>query len=344
MLMYQSGSKYGPNSCRWRRGAAILVACTFVVAIASPAVAVTINVITVDVAPFGLGGPVTTMGQSLQIVDQGSDFNVTEVTPAVFSGMSAAALSAFDLIALNNSPIRLAGGIGTTWQGVVGVNAGGRVMLNSHDAPRFHMNYVTAFGPGPGAAPFGAPALVRQAALWTGGVAGKTGLLIFNDSFGFQGGTGWGNAELSLPAAWNITDVDPWAGTAQLIDGGYTDIIPSLADDVCDGTLGLPLSDIRFAIDSISSFAANVGDGSFHSIFNTFNGAIFSTSEQMINGGVVDVGGLNPTGLPAPLVTMNGKSITIVRDSGMVPEPSSVVLTMLGLATLGAVRRRRHNT
>ena len=41
-----------------------------------------INVLTVDVSPFGLGGLQTTMGQALQMVDQGGDFNVTEVTPA----------------------------------------------------------------------------------------------------------------------------------------------------------------------------------------------------------------------------------------------------------------------
>ena len=341
-----------PNSWslarRWRIVAAFLVTCAVAVGLASPAVAVPIDVITVDVSPFGLGGPVTTMGQALQMVDQGGDFNVTEVTPVAFSGMSAADLSAFDLIAINNSPIRIAGGLGATWQGVVGVNAGGRVMLNSHDAPRFHKNFVTDYfsGPGPGLgfAPFGAPDLVRQAALWAGNVPGQTGMLIFNDSYLFQGGSGWDNPELNLPAAWGISDVDPFGGAFGIIDGGYTDIIPSLADAVYDGTLGAPLSDVRFGVNSISSFAANIGDASYHTIFDTFNAAIFSTSEVVINAGDVDVGNVFPGGaLVAPLDIMNGKSITIVRE-GLVPEPSSVVLMMLGLATLVAFVRRRATT
>ena len=53
------------------------------------------------------------------------------------------------------------------------------------------------------------------------------------------------------------------------------------------------LSDVRFGVNSLSSFAANIGDGSFHSIFGTFNAALFTPTEVVINAGVVDVGGFN---------------------------------------------------
>ena len=58
------------------------------------AVAAPINVITVDCTPFvspGIGsfGPFNTMGMALLAVDQGGDFNVTEVTPAAFRAMPA---------------------------------------------------------------------------------------------------------------------------------------------------------------------------------------------------------------------------------------------------------------
>ena len=106
-----------------------------------------INVVTVDCTPFVSPnaftsfGPDNTMGMSLQQVDQGSDFLVTEVTPAVFRALPAANLSAYDLIAINNNPSRIdcgSGlGLGTTWHSVVGVTSGGRVVLNSHDAARF---------------------------------------------------------------------------------------------------------------------------------------------------------------------------------------------------------------
>ena len=138
-----------------------------------------LNVITVDVSPFGLFLPETTMGQALQNVDQGGEFNVTEVMPAVFAAMTAPQLAAFDLIAINNNPNRIAGGIGATYQQVAGCGFG-RTMLNSHDAPRFHINFPgPGFfpNPGPGVEPFGADELVRQAALWAGGLPGTTGLI-----------------------------------------------------------------------------------------------------------------------------------------------------------------------
>jgi hypothetical protein len=159
-----------------------------------------INVITVDCTPFVSPGPTSfgpanTMGMALQAVDLGGDFNVTEVTPAAFRGMSAAALSVYDLIAINNHPGRLTdscmagvgpAGLGTTWHGVVGVVGGGRVVLTSHDAPRFKLLRTPPAAPlFTGFEPFGTMGLVRQAALWAGSVPGQTGLLIFNDAARF---------------------------------------------------------------------------------------------------------------------------------------------------------------
>ncbi len=143
------------------------------------------------------------MGMALTspLVDPGATlFAVTEVTPAVFRGMNAATLGAFDLIAINNHPARIdcgSGlGLGTTWPSVIGVASGGRVVLTSHDAPRFHMTAPpssTVMGTiCPGCEPFGAPNLIRDAALWAGG-GNQTGLLIFNDAPGFVGGSGWGS-------------------------------------------------------------------------------------------------------------------------------------------------------
>ena len=282
-----------------------------------------INVLTVDSTPLVSPGPssfglTNTMGMSLQQVDQGADFNVTEVTPGAFSAMTAAQLATYDLIAINNNPLRILGGLGTTWHNVIGINTGGRVVLCSHDAARFKIIIPPGgafFGlgaPGPGVEPFGADEIVRQAALWAGG-GHRTGLLIFNDSARFftVGGLGWDNPELNLPVAWGITDLDQTGGNPY--DGGYTDILTTFqAHPIYAG-----LSDARFGVDSVSSFAANIGDGSFHSIFGSYNLAIFMPSEVVVNAGVVDVGGYNQlfgigswNAAPGP----NGTAITLIRD------------------------------
>ncbi len=274
-----------------------------------------INVLTVDVTPlvspgFSSFGPQNTMGMALNAVDLGADFTVTEVTPAFFSAMPLAALAAFDLIAINNHPARIAGGIGTTYQQVTGCD-NGRTMLTSHDAPRFHMNAPT---PGPplfaGNEPFGARDFVRQAALWAGGVPGQTGLLIFNDAAaGFVGGLGWANLELGpLPAAWGITDLNANIGGGLLFDGGYTLFTPTgLANPAYAG-----LSDVRFAPFTLSSFSANIGDASFQNIFGSFNAALFTPTEVIRNSGVLDVGGFlvanNATDAP------NGTAITLICE------------------------------
>ena len=71
------------------------------------------------------------MGMSLQQVDLGGNFNVTEVTPAAFRAMTAGQLASYDLIAINNNPSRIdcgSGlGLGTTWHSVIGVQQGGRI-------------------------------------------------------------------------------------------------------------------------------------------------------------------------------------------------------------------------
>ena len=292
--------------------------------------AAAINVLTVDCTPLvspGIGafGPTNTMGMALQAVDQGGDFNVIEDTPATFRARNAASLSAFDLIAINNHPVRLGdgcvsgagSGLGTTWQGVIGVNSGGRVLLTSHDTPRFHMTATPGSGgglsggfPGPGIEPYGADELVRQAALWAGG-GSQTGLLIFNE--GFPAALGWDNPELNLPAAWGISDLPQ----GQFLDGGYTDILPAFAaHPVYAG-----LSDSRFGVDSVSSFAANVGDASWHQIFASFDATIFAPTEVVTNSGVVNVGGLLPLGTLLAPTAPDGTAITLIRDEGAAPPP-----------------------
>jgi hypothetical protein len=281
------------------------------------------------------------MGMALQAVDLGGDFNVTEVTPAAFRGMSAAALSVYDLIAINNHPGRLTdscmagvgpAGLGTTWHGVVGVVGGGRVVLTSHDAPRFKLLRTPPAAPlFTGFEPFGTMGLVRQAALWAGSVPGQTGLLIFNDAARFTspfssiGGAGWNNAELALPAAWGITDLDQSGGT--FMDGGYTDILPAFSSHpVYDGTAvgGVVLSDVRGAPHTLSSFSANISDTSFHSVFDTFNAAIFVPSELVVNAGVVDVLGLCPFCSGNAAAGPDGKAITLIREGNTPPVASCV--------------------
>ncbi|MFC1896278.1 hypothetical protein ACFL0Q_06410 [Thermodesulfobacteriota bacterium] len=289
-----------------------------------------INVVTVDITPLvspgnsSLGTPTNTMGMALQAVDQGGDFVVAELTPAAFQALTAQQLSAYDLIAINNNPQRIPGGVGTTWHSVVN----GRIVLTSHDAPRFKMTFVnpphTAFGgsnPGPGVEPFGADELVRQAALWAGGVPGKTGLLIFNDAARFVGpvppgvgGIGWDNPELMLPAAWTISDSDQ-SGGGFAPGGGYTRILNPL-HPIYAGTFpgGVALSDVRFGANSISSFAANIVDSSFHSIFGSFNPVIFTVTEDLINAGINDPGNYliaEDVSAPGP----DGSAITLIRET-----------------------------
>jgi hypothetical protein len=150
-----------------RPGRALLSAAASVMILLASATQAQINVISVDctplVSPGGTSmGPSNTMGMSIQQVDMGGQFNVTEVTPQAFRGMTAAQLAAFDLIAVNNNPIRLGdncvvgagNGLGTTWQSVIGVQNGGRVVLSSHDAARFKIiitpGQASSISPGPG--------------------------------------------------------------------------------------------------------------------------------------------------------------------------------------------------
>lgn len=316
------------NGSRWFW----LVFSLLVVCVLRSPVQAQLNVITVDCTPFVSPspntsfGPDNTMGMALRQVDTGGLFNVTEVTPAAFRAMTPTQLGAFDLIAINNHPDRIdcgSGlGLGGTWHSVVGVSCGSRVLLTSHDAPRFHILVPPGGGhfeqgmPGPGVEPYGADKFVRQAALWAGGGLG-TGLLVFNDSAGFVGGSGWNNPELHLPPAWGITDLSQGGG---ITDGGYTDVLPGFATHPVYAGLG----DARFGVNSISSFAANAGDGSFDSIFGSFNGAIFTATEVVVNAGVQDVGGRCPVLCSAaPAAGPNGTAITLIRDC------QPVLVTML---------------
>jgi len=286
-----------------------------------------VNVLSVDCTPFVSPnitsfGPDNTMGMSLVQVDQGGDFNVTEVTPAAFRGLTPAQLSNYDLIAINNNPSRIdcgSGlGLGTAWHDVIGVQTGGRVVLTSHDAARFKViippggAFFGVGAPGPGVEPFGADELIRQGALWAGG-GSRTGLIVFNDSARFFTvfGQGWDNPELNLPAAWMISDLDQTGG--QPTDGGYTDILPAFNSH----PIYAGLSDARFGVDSVASFAANIADGSFHSIFGSFNPGIFTPTEVVVNAGVIDVGGFNAVfGIGANVAAPgpDGAAITLIRD------------------------------
>ncbi|UCH75043.1 MAG: hypothetical protein JSU82_04130, partial [Rhodospirillales bacterium] len=113
---------------------------------------------------------------------------------------------------------------------------------------------------------------------------------------------------------WGIVDLDQAGGN--FMNGGYTDILPAFASHpIYDGTAigGVVLSDVRGAQYTLSSFSANIGDTSFHSVFDAFNALIFTPSEVVINAGVVDVDGLCfCTGNAAP--GPDGKAITLVRD------------------------------
>ena len=127
-----------------------------------------------------------------------------------------------------------------------------------------------------------------------------------------MGGQGWDNPELNLPPQWGISDLPQGSGIG---DGGYTDILPGFTNHpVYNG-----LSDARFGVSSISSFAANVGDGSFDSIFGSFDPVIFTPTEVLINSGVVDVGGFCPNApqCPGPFSAPpgpDGSVITLLRN------------------------------
>ena len=294
-----------------------------------------LNVLAVDCTPFvnpgfTAFGPDNTIGMALQQVDPANVlFSVTEVDPPTFRAMTLAQLQSFDLIAVNNRRDRIndfcaAGspGLGVGWHAAVGVNSGGRVVLTSHDAPRFHLivppfstSMGSAAGPCPGCEPFGTFNFVRDAALWAGGGTCKPGLLVFNDSWAFDplGGFGWNNPELNLPPAWGISD-DQDAGIA---DGGHTDILAVYAAH----PIYANVSDLRLVPNSISSFAANVGDNSWHSIFLTHNAAIFTVTEVMVNSGVVDVGGFGCCS-GQPQTRVNGTPITLIRDESCPPVPT----------------------
>ena len=212
-------------------------------------------------------------------------------------------------------------------------------MLNSHDAARFKI--IVSPGSTIWSAiclfcePFGADELVRDAALWAGGVDASgdkvtttTGLLIFNDSARFfsVGGDGWNNPELNLPASWGIADLDQTFGG--LTDGGYTEIT----------ALGLSISaydnvtDIRMDENSISSFAASFSDQSFHSIFGAFDPTIFTPTEILRDTSIPDPGGHTfalfglPFGWGAPAgPTESAISLIREEESGPSNSPPTIV-------------------
>jgi hypothetical protein len=156
--------------------------------------------------------------------------------------------------------------------------------------------------------------------------------LIFNDAARFVpgggppiGGQGWDNPELNLPGAWGITDVDQAGGN--FMDGGYTDILPAFQNHpIYDGTAvgGVVLSDVRGAPFTVSSFSANIGDTSFHSVFGSFDPSILTPTEVVINAGIVDVGGLCPFCALNAAAGPDGLAITLIRDAGPPPGPTSI--------------------
>ena len=71
---------------------------------------------------------------------------------------------------------------------------------------------------------------------------------------------------------------------------------------------------LGLAPNSISSFAANLGDNSFHSIFASHNQGVFTVTEEMINSGVVDVGNFGCCSGTAQ-ISPNGTPITLIRNA-----------------------------
>ncbi len=284
-----------------------------------------LKILSVDVTPLvspgdSRFGPQNTMGMALQKADSGGLFSVTEVTPLDFQAMTSQQLSTFRLIAINNHPERIAPGLGTTWHDVVGIESGGRVFLSSHDAVRFHFNVppggLSFENPGPGVEPFGADDLVREAALWAGGIPGTTGLLIFNDApfISFAGGQGWGNEQLNLPAEWGIGDLDPFAGFP-LNGDGYTDIVPAFEIH----PLYQNLSDLRFGVDSINSFGGNITAASFHTVFGSYDAGILRASEVLANAGDPNPGNFPVGDFNPPMPGLDGRAIALIREAS--PEP-----------------------
>ncbi len=308
----------------------ILYRCIFCLAIVAALPGITqaqpYAILTVDCDPgVSPGGGTTTMGMAVTQCDSATNFIVTEVTPEDFRLMTALELSAFDAIAVNNYPSRLGdscvsgagGGLGTTWHDAVGETSGGCVVLTSHDAPRFHVAFMPFSTPMsaacPGCEPFGACQFVEQAVEFAAS-GPQTGLVIFNDDPSAVGGLGWDNPELNLPAAWNISDLPQFGGVPP--NGGYTEITA--------GFVGHPmyagLSDVRLTPSSISSFAHPFADGSFHTIFNTFDDVIFDKSEQVINATVVNPG--NPPGccFGTDADGPDGQAITLIRGCAALPD------------------------
>jgi hypothetical protein len=85
----------------------------------------------------------------------------------------------------------------------------------------------------------------------------------------------------------------------------------------------------------VSSFAANIADGSFHSVFATFNAAIFTPTEVVINAGIVDIGGFNAAsmlpgcnpcfiGSNTAVLGPDGIAVTLIRDQDSPPEVACV--------------------
>ena len=146
---------------------------------------------------------------------------------------------------------------------------------------------------------------------------GRTGLLVFNDAsfFFFAGGDGWNNPELQFPALWQITDLDPFDPNF-LPGGGYTDILPSFEAH----PLYALLSDVRFGVGSISSFGGNVTDGSFHTVFGSYNAGIFTPTEVIVNAGDANPGDFpEPGELDSPDPQHEGRVITLVRAADLDP-------------------------
>ena len=87
------------------------------------------------------------------------------------------------------------------------------------------------------------------------------------------------------------------------------------------------MNDTRLAPLSISSFAANVCDDSFHNVFGSFNPAVFTPTEVVINAGLSDPGGFGGTfNCFGPAVnTPNGTAITLIRGQANAPPVASCV-------------------
>jgi len=153
-------------------------------------------------------------GRALARADRGDEFLIREVSPTEFRELTEADLADFDVIALSSDPRRsgddcLSGGagLGSAWHAAVGVEGGGRVTVLSGETRAIGgLTRPTDVPPFTHVTSFGTDEQLRLAALWAA-AGNRTGLLILEHETRQDGGLGFDQFELSLPAAWDLTEL-----------------------------------------------------------------------------------------------------------------------------------------